>query len=97
MISLLSMIMTDTIDTMNDSFHTPSSAAGRWLNGFFAKLGAGGAQLLRLFETGGARPVELEIAAQKRALESKLLAAGYSRKLALIAVSEAFAKPAKPD
>jgi len=41
--------------------------------------------------------VELEVARQKRELERRLLAQGFSRKLAVIAVSTAFAEPAQPE
>lgn len=93
----ISIVKCGMIDTMNDSFNTPSRAAGRCLDGLMAKLGAGCSGLLRLFGPGDGRFPDVEIAAQKRELEKKLLAAGYSRKLALIAVSEAFARPAKPE
>ena len=85
------------IEAMNNSFSTPSRAAGRGLDGLMAKFGAGCARLLQSFDSGRGRFPEVEIAAQKRVLEKKLLATGYSRKLALIAVATAFAEPAKPE
>jgi len=85
------------IEAMNNSFSTPFSTTGRWLNGLLAKLGRGTCRLLQSFDSGRGRFPEVEIAAQKRLLEKRLLANGYSRKLALIAVATAFAEPAKPE
>lgn len=50
---------------------------------------------LRLFDASGGMPTAQAIALQKRELEKKLLAEGYSLTLAKIAVAEAFAQPAK--
>lgn len=85
------------IDTMNDSFHSTNAAEAGRLARFWLDLQAGCLGVLRLFGRSGGRPFDLEVALQKRELEEKLLAAGHSRKLAMIAVAEAFSPPAKPE
>lgn len=54
-------------------------------------------RLLRLFERSDGMPGREAIAMQKRELEEKLLAAGCSRRLAKIAVRQAFRPTAQPD
>lgn len=77
------------IQHMNEFFHkhiaSPAGRRGRFLHG----LGVGCSRVLRVFSLGGERPSELDSAMSKRELEKKLLAQGYSRKLAKIAVSGA--------
>lgn len=62
---------------------------------FLDAFKAGCLRTLRLFEHVGVMPTKLDIALQKRELEKKLVDSGYPRKLAQIAVAEAFASPAK--
>lgn len=74
---------------MNTFFHKHiASRAGRW-GRFLRGLGAGCSEALRVLTLDGVRPCELTRAMSKRELEKKLLAQGYSRKLAKIAVSGA--------
>lgn len=82
---------------MNDSFHTTNASGAGRARRFLLALQAGGLGVLRLFGRSGGMPFDLEVALQKRELEEKLLAAGYSRKLAMIAVAEAFSPTAKPE
>ena len=85
------------IEAMNNSFHNANDgAAGCW-HRFWLDLQAGGLEVLQLFGAVRGMRVELEVARQKRLLERRLLAQGFSRKLAVIAVSTAFAETAQPE
>ncbi|MEW6590205.1 MAG: hypothetical protein AB1418_04125 [Pseudomonadota bacterium] len=70
---------------------------GGMLRAAWHGLGAGCLKVLQLFGESGGTPPSRVVSLQKRELEEKLLAAGYSRKLALIAVSEAFKPTAQSD
>lgn len=71
-------------------FHnTNASATGRW-GRVWHGLGAGCSRALQLFNLDSGMLPGLDVALQKRELEKKLLASGYSLKLAKIAVREAF-------
>lgn len=81
---------------MKEFFHdTSASPAGRW-GRFRHEFGAGCSKLLRLFGQGDGMSPKRVVALQKRELEEKLLAEGYSLRLAKIAVSEAFKPAAQP-
>lgn len=70
----------------------PAGCWGRFLHG----LVEGFYRALRVFDRSGGIPPALERALSKRELEKKLLAKGYTLKLAKIAVSEEFLDRSKP-
>ena len=84
------------MDAMNDSFHKANDRTTGCWHRFWLDLQARGLGVLQLFGRSRGMWSELEVARQKRLLERRLLAQGFSRKLALIAVATAFAEPAKP-
>jgi hypothetical protein len=71
-------------------FHTQTPGLLDASRRFVASIKAGCLKALRVFSRGGAMSTELELAANKRELENTLLAQGFSRRLAKIAVASAF-------